>query len=109
MACLQAVKLQEKVVALESVSTRTAKTVHGPWMVVLSIAAVAARAAAAASGALAVLYCAMTVTGIRSALYTALAAQPGALSLSVLAVLGLATFTTASISREADRWVASIA
>lgn len=103
-------KLQAKVEALETVSTRTAAaTLAEPWKVVLSIAAVAARAAAAASGALTLLYCTITLPSVRNALYNALAAEPGYLSLPVLAVLGLAAFITAFVSNEADRWVASFA
>ena len=101
-------KAQERLVALEAAGARTAAgPMHGPWAVLLSIAVAAARAAAAASGALALLYYAVTLPSVRTALYNTLAAEPGSLRLPVLAVLALAAFMAASISSIADQWMAS--
>ena len=108
LSCLQMGKLQERLVALEAAGARTAAgPMHGPWALLLSIAVAAARAAAAASGSLAMLYCAITLPSVRTALYNALAAEPGSLRLPVLVVLTLAAFVAASVSSIADQWMSS--
>lgn len=105
---MQMKKLQEKMAALDAASASSAPLhFRGPWVLLLKTVAVAARAAAAASSALTFLYCAVTSSAIRNALYNTLAAEPGSLRLPVLAVLGLAAFVTASISSIADHWMAS--
>ena len=67
------------------------------------VAAIAARAAAAATGALAVLYAAVALPGVRNALHRALAAEPGTVRLPVLAVLGVAAFVATALSIAAGR------
>ena len=55
------------------------------------------------TGALAMLYAAVALPGVRNALHGALAGQPGTVRLPVLAVLGAAAFLATAVSIAAGR------
>ena len=102
---LQVAKLQQEVEALRKLAAPPppASAAGALWRLVLGMAAIAARAAAAATGALAMLYAAVALPGVRNALHNALAAEPGSVRLPVLAVLGVAAFMATALSVAAGR------
>ncbi len=98
--CWQVAKLQQEVAAMRKLAAPPppASPAGAVWRLVLGVAAVAARAAAAATGALAMIYAAVALPGVRNALHAALAAEPGTVRLPVLAVLGVAVFMATALS-----------
>ena len=103
---MQVVKLQQEVDAMRTVVTpppAPAGPAEALWRLLLGAAAIAARAAAAATGALAMLYAAVALPGVRNSLHGALAGQPGTVRMPVLAVLAAAAFAATAISIAAGR------
>ena len=106
-ACWQIAKLHSSLASLETANVRAVVPPTPPHVAMLvSMGVAVARAVAAASGALALLYCAVALPGIRNTLYNTLAAEPGALRLPVLTVLAVIAFVAASVSNAADQFLA---
>lgn len=101
---MQILKIQGRLRALEAATFHTApKPVRGPLTFLLTIVGVASQAVSTVNGALALIYCVVTLPGIRNALYVILAAETGSLRLPLLAIFALVAFVTASISKFTER------